>query len=39
VGNVAADVERHLRPVRDKELDRAALREAFSDQPTVDDRP
>jgi len=37
VGNVAADVELHLRPVRDRELDRAALRKAFSDQPAAAD--
>ena len=38
VGNVASDVEAHLRPVRDRENDRIALREAFTDQPTADDR-
>ena len=32
VGNVAADVEKHLRPAGNASADRAALREAFEGQ-------
>jgi hypothetical protein len=40
VGNVATDVERHLRPGREAVHDLATLRAAFSDQPSAaDDEP
>ena len=35
VGNVAADVERHLKPAGNANADRAALREAFEGQKRV----
>lgn len=39
VGNIAADVEVHLRPGRDVAHDQAALRAAFHDQPRVASEP
>lgn len=39
VGNVAADVERHLKPAGNANADRAALREAFEGQKPSAERP
>lgn len=39
VGNVAADVERHLKPAGNANADRAALREAFEGQKPSAVRP
>ena len=39
VGNVAADVERHLKPAGNANADRAALREAFEGQTLGEDSP
>ena len=38
VGNVAADVEKHLKPVGNAEGDRAALRQAFEGLTPSEDR-
>ena len=39
VGNVAADVEKHLKPAANANADRAALREAFGGQTPGEGRP